>query len=239
MSDLLIEVNMKSWDVTSLSHGLLISPHWNDAQRSIIQKVFERDAYTCQYCGWQDEQYQEIHHLNHDHEDMRLENLVTSCTMCHRNFHINMLMLHRAAHLIYLPEISQIELNTMLKALFSAQYHSRLNPSNNNYKYAFDLIFENMLLGNRAALATNIFRYKDVSPMAQLAQILIDLQRESPTEYKNRHTWLKDFRLLHTPESMAVQVAHWAGLMDKQQVGFLSWDNYGASFLSRVEKSNL
>ncbi|MCK5606963.1 HNH endonuclease [Candidatus Pacearchaeota archaeon] len=55
--------------------------------RRLRKKVFERDHYQCQICGGylpdRFTQRRHCHHINYDHRDDRLENLVTACARCH------------------------------------------------------------------------------------------------------------------------------------------------------------
>lgn len=81
--------------------------NWRPPQQGYIDKqyasvrrlIFERDKYTCQFCGLVSDlegknQYKgrflEGHHINDDHNDNRPENLVTACPWCHGCFHIGL-----------------------------------------------------------------------------------------------------------------------------------------------------
>lgn len=57
--------------------------------RSLKTKVKERDGWQCQECGIKARQlrqlhsYLTIHHINFNHNDCRMENLITLCPLCH------------------------------------------------------------------------------------------------------------------------------------------------------------
>ncbi|ASQ45269.1 hypothetical protein clem_03555 [Legionella clemsonensis] len=51
-------------------------------------KVFQRDRYTCQFCGFQAKLFQEVVNLDHDFTNNRLSNLVTACCFCAQCFFI-------------------------------------------------------------------------------------------------------------------------------------------------------
>ncbi len=49
--------------------------------------ALKRDNYTCQTCGLRSRKKMTVHHLNENHEDNRLENLLTLCRPCHDIVH--------------------------------------------------------------------------------------------------------------------------------------------------------
>lgn len=77
-----------------------------------------RDAKTCHFCGFQADKWQDIHHGNDDHHDNRRENLITVCKICHACHHIGLAGMNNGGSIIYLPEISQVELNRLVRAMY-------------------------------------------------------------------------------------------------------------------------
>lgn len=51
---------------------------------AIRPRILERDDYTCQYCG--EELDLMAHHKNHNKNDNREENLITTCRRCNSSF---------------------------------------------------------------------------------------------------------------------------------------------------------
>lgn len=86
------------------------------------QKVFQRDRYTCQFCGFQARLFQEIVNLDGDYTNNRLSNMVTSCCFCAQCFFIESVGVggYGGGTLIYVPELSQSELNSLCHVLFCA-----------------------------------------------------------------------------------------------------------------------
>lgn len=80
--------------------------------------ALKRDEYTCRFCGFRAMKYQEVHHLNDDHSDNRVENLITACSFCHMCAHIGLAGKNQEAKLIWLPEIEQAELNNLMRVLY-------------------------------------------------------------------------------------------------------------------------
>lgn len=91
----------------------------SDKEFSIIRpRVLERDTYTCRFCLWKAEKWQDVHHLNDNHSDNRMENLVTVCRICHACFHIGLAGDNgKGGQIIFLPEVSQVELNSFMRAM--------------------------------------------------------------------------------------------------------------------------
>lgn len=206
-----MDVDLKSWQITDTAHGMLLNPRLSDADKDLFRKVLKRDAYTCQYCGFQATEFQEINHKNHDHRDMRPENLETVCALCHRSFHLNMLHLHNAATLIWLPDIPQQTLNRLLRVIFVAKHFSKYPGCKDDpvAQNAYSYIYESLLRQQTQKIAS-IIDNKEMNDIATVAQILLDIKKEDPEKYKKRHDWLSHIKLLHHPESLEVQTEYWA-----------------------------
>ncbi len=84
-------------------------------------KIFERDAWTCRYCGFTSKKYQEVHCLNNDKNDHTESNLVTACIFCHQCFNLQDVNTMRSGVLLWLPEIGQAELHNIARAIYVAR----------------------------------------------------------------------------------------------------------------------
>ena len=89
---------------------------------SFQDKVFARDEHTCQYCGFQAKEYQEVVNQDGDCHNNRLDNLNTACPFCAQCFFLEAIGKSDfgGGTLIYLPEMSQGELNALCHVLFAA-----------------------------------------------------------------------------------------------------------------------
>ena len=93
-----------------------------DAEFQRVRKrALERDNYTCRFCGFRALKWQEVHHVNDDHADNRLDNLVTACSFCHSCQHIGLAGRNEEAVLIWLPQISQADLHHIVRTALVAQ----------------------------------------------------------------------------------------------------------------------
>lgn len=91
------------------------------AFKNIRKKALDRDDNTCRFCGFRASSYQEVHHVNDDHSDNRLDNLVTACLFCHMCHHIGRAGVVNEGSIIYLPQISQAHLNHLVRSCLVAQ----------------------------------------------------------------------------------------------------------------------
>ena len=122
---LLLSSNRKAWKMSS-THGTEYDRDYKDSKsnpgkhREVWDSVWKRDNFTCYYCNFRSTKYQEIHHLNQDHDDNSDINLVTVCPFCHQSFHLDTAGNTGGSKIIWLPEFSQQELNYLLRGIFIA-----------------------------------------------------------------------------------------------------------------------
>lgn len=86
------------------------------------KKIFTRDESTCQFCGFQAHEYQEVINLDGNYKNNKLSNLITACCFCAQCFFLESVGVggYGGGSLIYLPELSQTELNSLCHVLFCA-----------------------------------------------------------------------------------------------------------------------
>jgi len=86
----------------------------------IGQARFGRRCYFCDFAFGTSDVF-EVHHLDGDHTNDATENMVPVCEMCHAPFHLELVgrkWPKRPGAIIFLPELSQPELNNLLQAIF-------------------------------------------------------------------------------------------------------------------------
>ncbi len=90
--------------------------------KSYEQKILQRDRYTCQFCGFQARLYQDIVNLDGNYNNNHLDNLVTACCFCSQCLFLESVGVggYGGGTLVYLPELSQPELNSLCHVLFCA-----------------------------------------------------------------------------------------------------------------------
>lgn len=151
--------------------------------QEVRPKILERDDHTCRYCGFKSQKYQDITFLNGNIEDLRPDNMATSCIFCHQCFDLEKASQMNSGVLIWLPEIEQVELNHIARAIYVA----RISQGT-------------MADAARAALDSLMARREDAKArMATddpffLATVMKDFL--GPKHYEARHQKLKGVRLL-------------------------------------------
>lgn len=115
LSELKLRTSPSAWRMYS-------ARKMDDKFKAFEQKVLVRDRYTCQFCGFQAKVYQEVVNLDGDYANNRLSNLVTACCFCAQCCFIESVGVggYGGGSLIYLPELSQTELNSLCHVLFCA-----------------------------------------------------------------------------------------------------------------------
>lgn len=90
--------------------------------KAFEQKVLQRDLYTCQFCGFQAKQFQDVINLDGNYANNKLSNLVTACCFCSQCFFLESVGVggYGGGTLIYLPELTLAELNSLCHVLFCA-----------------------------------------------------------------------------------------------------------------------
>jgi intracellular multiplication protein IcmJ len=89
-----------------------------EVNRALKKQIFARDDYTCAYCGFRAEKFQDIHHLDHNNNNIAEDNLITACTFCHQCFNLQDVHEMRSGVLIWMPEIPQIDLHHIARAIY-------------------------------------------------------------------------------------------------------------------------
>lgn len=198
---LLLSSHRKSWQVSSL--------HGTEAEKSnlkIWEDVWKRDKNTCYFCGFVSSRWQEVHHLNDDHSDNNMSNLVTVCPLCHQSFHLNNVSTTNSGKIIWLPKISQQKLNYLCRAIFIA-----MDQGDETEEAKKKLPFQKMAnsiysaLENRMGIVNRHFA-QDASDPGTFGQVLLNM---TPEQYQNREELLKDFKILHSSNKFPVQIKYW------------------------------
>jgi len=88
----------------------------------MAQGRFGRRCYYCDFSFGSSDDY-ELSHLDGDHTNTAVDNVVPSCELCHCALHLDLLSRKwpgALGKIIFLPELSQAELNNLLQAVFFA-----------------------------------------------------------------------------------------------------------------------
>ena len=196
MPTLILSATRASWQIAA-HHGTEqdAAPSMKEAR----QKVLARDDFTCVFCSFRSPKWQEIHHLNDDHSDFSLSNLATACPFCHQCFHLGLAGSTAGGLLIWLPEMSQVELNHLSRALFVAMRDDKSKI----YAAASGLY---MSMESRGVFMDQHFAAGASDP-GVLGQAFLKMKSDT---YEKRADYLKNIRLLPQRSRFEPQVKYWA-----------------------------
>jgi intracellular multiplication protein IcmJ len=164
------------------------------------KKVFLRDKYTCQFCGFQAKLFQEVVNIDGDYSNNKLSNLATSCCFCEQCFFLESVGMgdYGGGTLIYLPEMEQGELNSFCHVLFCAI------TNNTGYKTSSQTLYRSFKF--RSQVVEDKYGEGSSDP-AIFGQLLID---SGITDYQTTQTIFKHLRLLPSRAKFRNQIEKWA-----------------------------
>jgi len=165
-------------------------------------KIHARDRYTCQFCGLQAKENLETINLNGNYLENKKDNLTTACGLCAQCFFLEAVGKSDfgGGVLIYLPEMTQQELNALCHVIFAAMVYRLENATiaKNIYR---SLKLRAQLIEEKVG--------EGLSNPANFGQMLID----AATEHKKpaiQETISKAFRLLPNMARFSMEIVTWA-----------------------------
>ena len=194
--ELLLGAERSSWNIPA-HHGTEMDR--TQKMTAVRDRILKRDDYVCQACLWKSGRWQEIHHINHNHQDFNESNLATLCPLCHQFFHLATAASTGGGVLIWLPELSQKELNNMCVAIFVAlkkDKHAMSGAARSLYgalESRMGFVDENIATG--------------ASDPGVLAQAMLGMKRE---DYARRADFLGSLRLLPYASRFQAPIDYWA-----------------------------
>lgn len=172
----------------------------------VRKSILERDDYTCQYCGFRSNKYQEVHHINDNHADNEPDNLITACCLCHACHHIGLAGIKELGVIIYLDpsiKISQGDLNQLVRALWIAE-----SGDSKDLQRIASTILSKLYKATAAAP-----RKIGTADLSILGDFLLSLPEE---KYSNRDNFLEGVYVLFSSQKFKQQIEYWQGNTFKQ-----------------------
>lgn len=164
------------------------------------KRVLERDNYTCQFCGFQARYYQDVVNRDGDFSNNRLDNMLTACCFCAQCFFVESVGVggYGGGTLVYLPELTQPELNSLCHVLFCAI------TNDTGYKSSAQAIYRGFKI--RAQAVEDKFG-EGTSDPAILGQLMIDADS---LEAGQMSAIFQNMRLLPSRAKFRTQIEKWA-----------------------------
>lgn len=164
------------------------------------EQVLRRDEYRCQFCGFQSKLYQEVINSDGNYTNNKRSNLITACCFCSQCFFLESVGVggYGGGNLIFLPELSQTELNSLCHVLFCAI------TNDTGYKTVAQTIYRSFKF--RTQIVEDKFG-EGTSDPAIFSRLLIDSGNTDTDQYKQI---FQDIRLLPSRAKFRKQIEHWA-----------------------------
>jgi intracellular multiplication protein IcmJ len=89
--------------------------------KSEVADAMQRDGFSCRCCGFTSRKYQRVVPYSADTSAKGMNSFITVCTSCERCLALEQTGLIGGGTLIWLPELSQAELNHVVRALYVAR----------------------------------------------------------------------------------------------------------------------
>lgn len=193
MYHLQLAVNLNGWRI-------FIRRRDDKAFLPVVEKIMQRDNYTCQYCGFQAREFQEIVNLDNDYMNNKFSNLAVACCFCSQCLFIESIGMDEmgGGQLIYLPEMSQAELNSFCHVLFCAM------GNGTGYQDSAQSIYRSFKF--RSQIIENKFGAGTSNPSV-MGQLLLEHQAR---QNEQKVDILTNLRLLPAYTKFKVQLDAWA-----------------------------
>lgn len=195
---LIIDSDKKLWQ-TDLVHGK------KESNEALFHKIGSKCQYRCAYCGWEDPETNELSHIDMNHMNNHESNIEMVCMLCHQFQHLGQAGANNSGSMIFLPDITQEQLNSLIRVLWVAagDKENIASQTAENLLVIFEQtaiqISENY---TEAALNPDFW-----------AELMIKI-KESKEEneiklYENRQDMFKNILMLPTPQRYEKEIELW------------------------------
>lgn len=164
---------------------------------AVRKMALKRDDYTCQFCGFKAMKFQEAHHLDDNHNNNTIENIVTACPLCHLCHHVGFAGIKSTGRLIKLDGISQAQLNSLVRTLWVG--------SQSKSPTAFSSC--NTILERLNACSSNAKKVLGTTCPGVLGEFLLSIDDET---YASRDKHQQGILLLPLKNGFQKQIEYWS-----------------------------
>jgi intracellular multiplication protein IcmJ len=194
MPELKLAANLTGW-------RLFIRRRSDKAFEPLAKRIYDRDQYTCQYCGFQAQEFQEIVNIDGNYLNNKSSNMITACCFCTQGLFLQAVGIDEmgGGQIIYLPEINQADLNSFCHVLFVAMGNTT------GFQEGAQTIYRSLRF--RSQIIENKFGQGTSNP-AVFGQLLVEYQDAHPGE--SLDSLLQDIRLLPSYTKFKTQLDAWA-----------------------------
>ncbi len=193
LHSLALSVNPNAWRMFSARRTA-------QAFKPVSEKIWQRDDYTCQFCGFQARQFQEVVNLDGNYRNNKANNLITACIFCTQCLFLESVGVEEfgGGTIIYLPEMQQPELNSFCHVIFCAM------ANDTNYQETSQALYRSFKF--RSQIVEEQFGEGTSTPSV-LGQLMIEAGMTRPKWQKKV---LQELRLLPSRVKFKKEIEAWA-----------------------------
>jgi len=180
-------VKRKQWRMEQAEHER------NDADaifQEARQKALDRDGQRCWFCGFTSTSNQEVHHLDDDHANNRLDNLVTICTIDHLCFHLGFGAMKNALFLAIVPELTQPEITNLMRIYHCLSASAGISEDVQSRLKSLYAIFQSR--------SVDVFKRVFQADFSNGHEIAVALSKLNDEGFAKRHKTLDGLRVIPT-----------------------------------------
>lgn len=173
----------------------------------LAKRVMIRDHYQCQLCDFQSREWQQVVTRNgyYGKTDLTMDNLMTVCPHCFLGQRLGYSAIGSKVTLIYLPELTQAELNNLTRLLHYYHAHPDLAEVNESGNEMLTDTEERLIscqdsahallldLHNRSRLVNKIYKNAKLDRLEDVVTMLYDLPQE---KYDKRSLFFESIRYM-------------------------------------------
>jgi hypothetical protein len=203
MLKLSLSSSKSSWQAPA-QHG---DKKWDEVIHAAVSRKYQ---HTCQYCGWKDDVFNEVSHLNEDHHNHQEENLVLACPLCHQCLHLSKVAIAEGGKLIWAPGVSQVEINHLVRMYWVLEEGARhaVNGSQ-ELKQINEVLTQARLLVNKLEHQSHVLEAHFVAGGSDPGLLAETLLKMTPEQYTRRDDYLKNIRIWPNVVRFRRMVPHW------------------------------
>lgn len=186
---LVLRANTEGW------RAFLARRH-QEAFRKNAPKIWQRDQYRCQFCGFQSKRFQEIVNVDGNYRNNVASNLTTACGLC---AHCLFMGAQGLGHkIIFCPQMTQVQISQVTRVLFCA------TDSGTEMSETAKALYRNMLKWTDPI--EEIFG-KGASEFEVFGQSIQDTAGITDEQYMEV---MKYVRVLPNPKIFSEQIQYWS-----------------------------
>lgn len=183
-------------------------------------EILQRDGFVCGGCGMKTlpitktlpSGHFDVHHIDDDHTNNKDTNLITICPFCHDVFHLGNAGARQSASAIWLPQISQADLNLVMHVLLILRFRGKAKTASDKDKEAGNWAFDQYQMLKSTVYADELETRlgAGMSNLSRMGEALAWLGHHNRAAYDNRYKFLGGVRIIPDYDYYESKISHFA-----------------------------